>query len=232
MSPVVRGGLPATNAEAARYGVLRRLVPALKHDMVVDLQAVSMMAEVLNARLEKGSPNQAELQKSISKINRLARDAVATCLAVTAWIDPVADEGVALHDGVENCVMLLLSSFNFHGFSISNQVLQDEFEVDKGTLRNLLAAALIVLTDNAPGPCDIVISAEIEPGFASLVVQCLPRAGDGETPVRDAGYRQLEWTDIQALALAESVEILCRHDRIAMRLPRLVATTPLQIAPL
>jgi len=31
-------------AESARYGVLRRLAPSLKHDMVVNLQAVAMMA--------------------------------------------------------------------------------------------------------------------------------------------------------------------------------------------
>src|SRR4051812_49615183 len=70
------GRRPRTNAEAARYSVLRRLAPALKHDMVVHLQAVAMMAEVLTARIEKGSPSVAELEGSISKMNRLARDAV------------------------------------------------------------------------------------------------------------------------------------------------------------
>src|SRR3954469_17635163 len=50
---------PRTSAEAARYGVLRRLAPALKHDMVVNLQAVAMMAEVMGAKLEKGTPSPA-----------------------------------------------------------------------------------------------------------------------------------------------------------------------------
>src|SRR4051812_6397367 len=87
-------------AEAARYGVLRRLGPALKHDMVVNLQAIAMMAEVMNAKLDRGSPDPAEFHTSIAKLNRLARDAVANCLKVAAWIEPGEDESVKLSEGV------------------------------------------------------------------------------------------------------------------------------------
>ena len=84
-------------AEAARYGVLRRLGPALKHDMVVNLQAIAMMAEVLNAKLERGgTPSAGELQASIAKLNRLAREAVADCLKVSSWIEPGEDQSVRL----------------------------------------------------------------------------------------------------------------------------------------
>src|SRR3954454_12994332 len=91
-APSPPGRRSRAGAEAARYGVLRRLAPSLKHDMVVNLQAVAMMAEVLNARLERGSPSPSEFQASISKLNRLARDAVMNCLKVAAWIQPVEDE--------------------------------------------------------------------------------------------------------------------------------------------
>src|SRR3569623_2075488 len=79
-------------AEAARYGVLRRLGPVLKHDMVVNLQAISMMAEVLNARLERGTDTPADFQSSISKLNRLARDAVAGCIKGAGGIEPGEDQ--------------------------------------------------------------------------------------------------------------------------------------------
>ena len=120
--------------------MLRRLAPALKHDMVVNLQAVAMMAEVLNARLERGPDNPADLQKSISKINRLARDAVMTCLNVAAWIEPGEDEGIRLREGVEECVALLAGNFNFRGFSIANEVAGCDFEVSREALRNLLCS--------------------------------------------------------------------------------------------
>src|SRR5436190_2199261 len=117
-------------AEAARYSVLRRLGPALKHDMVVNLQAIAMMAEVLNAKLERGgTPSTSELQASIAKLNRLAREAVANCLKVSSWIEPGEDQGVRLADGVEECLALLASNFNFRGFVVTKEVPDSAFQV-------------------------------------------------------------------------------------------------------
>ncbi|WBY00636.1 hypothetical protein PE066_14320 [Ramlibacter tataouinensis] len=228
--------VPRTGAEAARYGVLRRLAPALKHDMVVNLQAVAMMAEVLNARLDKGMPEPAELERSVSKVNRLARDAVMTCLKVAAWIAPSEDESVRLRDGVDECVGLLRSGFNFRGCTLANEVPDTDFEASRVALRHLVAASLLTLADAADGPAALSVSAELSPGFAVLTVRCAPRSDDGGL-MRDAiasepNYRALEWADVQALALAEGVELFRTQDQIVMRVPRMVATTPLQIAPL
>lgn len=220
-----------TSAEAARYGVLRRLAPSLKHDMVVNLQAVAMMAEVLNARLERGSPAPAEFQASISKLNRLAREAVMNCLKVAAWIQPVEDEGIRLHQGVEECLALLASNFNFRGFTVSKDVAETEFEVSRVALRHLLTAALITLTDAASGPCEVRVKAEVVAGFAEISVRVTPRK-DAEGMPFEPGYRLLEWSDVQALAAIESVELVRGSDQIVMRMPRAITTAPLQIAPL
>ena len=150
-APATASRRPRSGAEAARYGVLRRLAPALRHDMVVNLQAVAMMAEVVNARLERGLSDPNEFQKSVSKINRLAREAVMTCLNVAAWIEPGEDEGIRLRDGVQECVALLAGNSNFRGFSLSNAVAAVDFEVSREALRNLLSAALITLTDIPTG---------------------------------------------------------------------------------
>ncbi len=236
VAPAPSGRRPRTSAEAARYGVLRRLAPALKHDMVVNLQAVAMMAEVLNARLEKGTPPPVELESSVSRVNRLARDAVMTCLKVAAWIAPSEDESVRLHEGVEECVALLRSGFNFRGCTLANEVPEADFEASRVALRHLVAASLLSLADAAAGPAALSVSAEISPGFAVLTVRCTPRPRD-EALLPDAiasepNYRALEWADVQALALAEGVELFRTQDQIVMRVPRMVATTPLQIAPL
>jgi C4-dicarboxylate-specific signal transduction histidine kinase len=228
------GRRPRTNAEAARYSVLRRLAPALKHDMVVNLQAVAMMAEVLSARIEKGAPSVAELEGSISKMNRLARDAVMTSLKVATWISPSDEETVRLREGVEDCVSLLRSSFNFRGCTLADEVPESEFEVSRVAVRNLVAASLLSLADAAAAPSDLTISAEISPGFAVLTVRCTPRPA-GEVGV-DAiavqpGYRAVDWNDVQALALAEGIELFRTQEQIVMRIPRMVATGPLQIAP-
>ena len=229
------GRRPRTNAEAARYGVLRRLAPALKHDMVVNLQAVAMMAEVLNARLEKGTPSPADFEASISKMNRLAREAVMTCLKVAAWIAPAEDESVRLKDGADECVALLRSSFNFRGNTIANEVAETDFEVSRVALRHLVAASLISLADAAAAPSDLVVTAEVSPGFAVLTIRCTARPPEEnalDAIAAEPGYRALDWADVQALALAEGIELFRTQEQIVMRSPRMVATTPLQIAPI
>jgi hypothetical protein len=218
-------------AEAARYGVLRRLAPALKHDMVVNLQAISMMAEVLNARLERGSTAATDFQSSISKLNRLARDAVMNCLKVAAWIEPGEDEGVRLAEGIEDCLALLATNFNFRGFLLVKEVPDSDFEVWRVTLRNLLMASLIAMTDAAAGPCEVRVNAAIQGGFAEISIRLSPRQDEFEALPFGPSYRQLDWNDVQALATAESVELVRAPDQIVMRMPRAVPTAPLRIAP-
>ncbi|HSI53586.1 MAG: hypothetical protein ACAH21_02715 [Ramlibacter sp.] len=222
---------PRAGAESARYGVLRRLGPVLKHDMVVNLQAISMMAEVLNARLERGTPTPADFQNHIAKLNRLARDAVASCLKVATWIEPGEDEGVQLDQGVEECVALLASNFNFRGFEVSVEVTDADFQVWRIPLRNLLVASLISLTDASSGSCAVRVTGNVRSNMAEITVNVQPREDSAETLAFEPSYRHLDWSDVQALAAAESVELLRGPDQIIVRMPRAVATAPLQIAP-
>jgi C4-dicarboxylate-specific signal transduction histidine kinase len=218
-------------AEAARYGVLRRLGPALKHDMVVNLQAIAMMAEVMNARLDRGSPDPAEFQSSISKLNRLARDAVTNCLKVAAWLVPGEDEGIKLADGVNECVALLASNFNFRGFVVEVECTDAQFQVSRVVLRNLLIASLITLTDAAAEPSRVEVKAEVDGTTAQVSVRISPREDEFEGLPYEASYRQLDWADVQALALAEGVDLVRGDGDISLRLPRHLATAPLKIAP-
>jgi C4-dicarboxylate-specific signal transduction histidine kinase len=218
-------------AEAARYGVLRRLGPALKHDMVVNLQAIAMMAEVMNAKLDRGSPDPAEFHASISKLNRLAREAVASCLKVAAWLEPGEDEGVRLCDGVQECLGLLASNFNFRGFVVESDCPDTPFQVSRVVLRNLLIASLITLTDAAGEPCVVEVKSETEGQTALLTVHTRPRDDGYEGLPYEPSYRQLDWADVQALALAEGVDLVRGEGRISLRMPRHLATAPLQIAP-
>ncbi|MBL0420903.1 hypothetical protein JI739_11150 [Ramlibacter sp. AW1] len=220
-----------TASEAARYGVLRRLGPALKHDMVVNLQAVAMMSEVLGAKLERGLPSQTELQNSVARIHRMAREAVANCLKVVGWIEPAEDEGISLREGVEESLALVRSNFNFRGFTLATELPANDLEVSRVLLRHLLLASLIHLTDRASGPGALLVSGEISGGSVLLTVS-FESDPEGEATPFEAGYRQLEWADVEALAAAESIQLQQEKDRVRIRLPRMVATTPLQIAPL
>src|SRR5690606_16196408 len=86
-------------AHAARHDILRRLAPALRHDMVVPLQSLGMTMEALSARLDRGTLTDQDLNAAVSKLNRLTRQAVANCLDVASWMEPCEDDSVHLHQG-------------------------------------------------------------------------------------------------------------------------------------
>src|SRR6185369_7993641 len=58
--------LPAsTSAEAARYALLRRLAPSMRHHLVVNLQPIGMIYEVMDRRLRAPEPALGEDRKSV-----------------------------------------------------------------------------------------------------------------------------------------------------------------------
>lgn len=223
---------PRAQIESARHVVLRRLAPALKHDMVVNLQAVSMMAEMLNARLERTGPQAADLQASVAKLNRLARDAVVTCLRVSSWIEPGEDDTVVLQAGVLECVDLMSGSLNFRGFRLLSEVPPTEFEVCRGALRTLLAGSLITLADTAGSPAELQVRSQVSAHQAVVTISCVPEGADAPKPLVDPTGPRIEWNDLVALAEAESGELLRTGDQVTIRLPRAVPASPLRMAPM
>lgn len=222
-------------AGAARHKVLRRIAPALKHDMVVHLQPVTLLAETLGARVERGTASPDDLQASLSKLNRLARQAVASCAKAASWIDAPEDACVPLRQGVQECLELLAPSFNFRGFTLSHHVADDAVEVNQDTLRHLLVASLLAMADAAQLPCELVVEGSAEDGHASLRLDSRPRRQPPQAALPAASeasaHPVLDWAEVQALAAAEGVELARAGRAVHMRLPRAVVTSPLQMAP-
>ena len=218
-------------ARAARHDILRRLAPPLRHDMVVHLQALGMMAEALTARLERGVIEQDDLRASVSKLNRLSRQAVGTCLQVSSWMQPAEDDAVQLREGAEECVRLLSTSLNFRGFDLRTEPGGGSFEVSRSAMRFLLTAAVFTLTDTATAPGTITIRTEFSPTHGVVAVDYVPQPGDGSTPWHESGEMPLAWEEVQALAADESVQLLRNGNAIVLRLPRAVVTSPLKMVP-
>jgi len=218
-------------ARAARQDILRRLAPPLRHDLVVHLQSLGMMAEALGARVERGAVAQEDLQSSISKLNRLARQAVARCLEVCTWMEPGEDDTAALREGVADTVRLLSTGLDFRGFALRTELAEGEFAVSRSALRFLLAAAILTLADAAPGPGEIAIRAEPSASHGVIAVEYQPRPEGSFTQLHEAGDAPLAWPEVQALALEHGVELLRNSQAIILRLPRAVVTTPLKMVP-
>ena len=204
--------------EAARYALLRRLAPALRHGMVGALHPIELIAEAIERRLQAAVPDLANSRENLNKIKNLSRSAVLCCTNLTSWLAPEEGAVTMLGEGIDECLALLNTDFGMRGFAIRNEAREIGVDVSRAALRNVLTASLIAATDTAPRPADLVLTAEISQGHAVLSI--LVRPADGVAGFTDAAaYRRLEWSDVGALAQAESVDLLREGDRVTMRYP-------------
>lgn len=193
-------------AEAARYALLRRLAPSMRHHLVVNLQPIGMICEVMDRRLRAPTPDLASVHDSAHKINGFARAALSSCLDVVTWLAPDQNATTPVADGVRECVGLLATSLGFRGYAIRNEVADLPGAVSRASLRNVLTSALIHATDESPPPADLVLTASAEPGGLRLALALRPTDGSHGF-ANEAAYRKLDWADVQALADAESVHM-------------------------
>ena len=209
---------PSPAAEAARYALLRRLAPSMRHHLVVNLQPIGMIYEVMERRLRAPQPDLAHVQESATKINTFARAALASCLDVVGWLAPDETVGIGLHEGARECASLLATSLSFRGYALRNEVGDIQRQVRRSALRSLLTATLIHATDHLKPPADLLLGAEEQDGGVEITVATRPTEGD-KGFANEPNYRKIEWHDLQALAAAEGVQLAREGSRITLRLP-------------
>ena len=100
-------------AEAARYALLRRLAPAIRHDMAGALQPISMVAVLLEKRLQKPTPDLVTIGKNAHDISVLAREASVACMHLISWLAPRQDVPMVIHEGVKEAIALVATSCRF-----------------------------------------------------------------------------------------------------------------------
>jgi hypothetical protein len=196
----------ASRAEAARYALLRRLAPSMRHHLVVNLQPIGMIYEVMDRRLRAPQPDWADVHEGAHKINGFARAALHSCLDVVTWLAPEEDVLTSVGDGVRECLGLLTTSLTFRGYSVRNEVVPVPGQIRRSAIRNLLTAAVIHMTDENPSPADLVLTVESSSAAAVLTLTLRPTQGDQGFPA-EPSYRRFEACDLEALAAAESVEV-------------------------
>ena len=193
-----------SRAEAARYALLRRLAPSMRHHLVVNLQPIGMICEVMDRRLRAPAPDLGSVHDSAHKINGFARAALDSCLDVVGWLAP--DEAVTctVQDAATECAGLLATSLGFRGFALRNQVAPLPGTVKRSAIRYALAGSLICLTDALSPPAELLLDAQAESGGARINLRLQPTEGErGFVP--EATYRPLVWDDLQALAEVDGI---------------------------
>ncbi|HSI53040.1 MAG: hypothetical protein ACAH21_02115 [Ramlibacter sp.] len=193
-------------AEAARYALLRRLAPSMRHHLVVNLQPIGMIYEVMDRRLRAAEPNLAEVHDSAQKINGFARAALASSIDVVSWLAPQDEVMVAPADGVRECLGLITTSLTFRGYAVRNEVTPVAGKVRRAAMRNVFTGALIHATDQNAAPSDLVVTADAIGSELVMTLTLRPTEGDqGFAP--EQPYRPLSPGDLDALAAAENVKV-------------------------
>ncbi|MFZ3140350.1 hypothetical protein [Polaromonas sp.] len=196
-------------AEAARYALMRRLLPAIRHNLAGSLQPIGMMSAMLERRIKSAVPDLAQLGKNTQALATLSREAAATSVNLMAWLGPRDNDPVAVSSAVEESLGLMSTELSFRGFSVVNQTADVLAELPKGMLRSVFTASLIALTDSAENAASVVVSATGEAGGTRLKIALEPggMAEFAAMGARMTSYRTLQWTDVQALADAEGVHL-------------------------
>ncbi len=190
--------------ESARYAVLRRLGSALRHQIAGSLQPVSMIASMVERRVQAEAPDLASLRKNCAEMSNLSRSASSECVALMGWLAPPTEEAVALEAAVEDCLHLLATEFSFRGFTIVNAVGSSDVLVSRTALRTLLPAMLMALSDAAGEPAQLQLSAAASGGFVTLSVAVSAIEGE-DAPGKAKSYRTVVWDEVAVLAEAEAV---------------------------
>lgn len=205
-------------AESARYALLRRLAPALRHNIAGALQPLGMVSAMLERRLQEASPDIAKLGRNARDIGELSREAASTCMSLMTWLAPRGMDTVALNSGLVEALQLQATELSFRGFTLMNETAEVDMPVSRRALRSLTMASLIALSDAATGPARIVLSAQPLEGETLLRIELVATAGDA-TPLGAQAYRPLGWDDVRALADAEGLVFVHAENRVELRLP-------------
>lgn len=202
--------------EAARYALLRRLTPAIRHHLVGEFQPIGMIAAMMERRLQVAAPNLPSLRDNSSMLGELSRTAAGKCTDLLSWIAPPKNASTRLDAGVRDCLNVLSTEFRFRGLLIINEVGDMPMLLASAALRSVLPAALIALSDQQTGAADLILQAHPlgKDTELSIVRQAAQRPADNQ-PTAD--YRALRWGDVAALARAESVGLSHTADGAKLR---------------
>lgn len=210
-------------ADAARYVLLRRLAPAMRHHLVVPLQPIGMVCEIMARRLRAEDPNLSEVVEGVHKVSSYSRAAQASCVDVITWLAPEQGVRTTASEGLRECLALLQTSFTFRGFALRDDLGEAQGEVARSAFRYVVSGALLFLSDASPSPAHILITGEARADALVVSMRVTPSAG--EPPMETAPlYRPLSWDDIDALATADGARVLRDGTGLRVELPWVLAS--------
>jgi SHS2 domain-containing protein len=213
-------------AEAARYALLQRLAPALRHDMAGNFQPVTMMAMILEKRMQAAAPDLSTLVKNCGEIRTLSIAATHSNLDLMGWIAVDPKASVSLAEGVKKVLHLMTTELSVRGIRFINHTEDVTTVVALPRMYGVFTAALLALTDTAAAPANVHITS-VRDEHDMLITLTLKDAADASSAslpyealqIGLAAYRNIDWDDVQAIADEDGLSVQHKATSVQLRLP-------------
>ena len=189
--------------EAARYALMRRLAPALRHHLAGEFQPISIMAALIERQAKQAGCAELLTEHAIS-LGQLSKKAAARCMTLIHWIVPTAEESVDLHEAIDECLEMVRTGLRLQGIEVIHHPHEMALRVAASATRTVLPAAVLHLADHTPGPAQLHLRVHKRgrKAWIDIETEATLEARSQETNAR---YRLLQWGDVKALAQAERV---------------------------
>ena len=213
-------------ADAAAYAVLRRLAPAIRHQMAGSFQPVTMLAAVIEKRLRAVIVDVPGLIKTSSDVRAMATNATRSSLDLLGWLSPDPAARVPLNTAIEDAMHLVATELSFRGFKCINQTEGVATEVALIHMRGVFVTALLALTDAADAPAKLLLTAQSEDNGVAVTLALLSFDASGADAQPEvfqpaaAAYRKIDWPDVQSVAAAHGVHMERSMDAVLLHIPR------------
>ncbi len=210
--------LPASDLrqEAARYALMRRLAPALRHHLAGEFQPMSIMAALIERQLKQSGPSDPLVEHAVA-LGQLSRKAAARCMSLMSWLVPTAEASADLQTAVEECLQMVSTGLRLQGLHLFHHPHDRPLRVAASVTRTVLPAAVLHLGDSARGAGDLHL--RVHKQSRKVLIDLELEASDRPVePAPVASYRPIQWGDLQALAEAENVGLEALSKGLRLRL--------------
>ncbi len=192
--------------DAARYRLLRRLAPAIRHDLLGALQVPEMMIGMIEMRLRSASPDLDMIREDLALLCNASEKAMISSMRVMSWVEPDGEQTSDVGTAVFDCIAMVSSPLKLKGFNLVNDVAGIEARLSVTAVRQVLSAALIALTDHSEAPATLLVEAQAMPGCIEISIFLCP-TDKAPTFFGAKADRPLMWHEVEVLAMAHAVQL-------------------------
>jgi len=197
--------------------------------MAGSMQPISMIAMVLQRRMQAPEPDMQAIAKNTASISALTKDAMAAGMDAMGWLTQRDDAPIELQAGLQEMTRMLTIELSACGLQLVSEAGLHAPQVPRGFVRTVLVAAVLAFCDGPreAGTLSIRVESSLDNGSggmpgSALIVRRTPdpeAAGFAESlaPTRT---RPIGWDDVQALASLFGVPVTLGAGWVKIRLPQ------------